>query len=214
MIDVAFAFVSVRSEPHAAAPTIVLRLRISTSSGRAVHAGIVRGQLLIDPRRRRYTTDEAERVADLFGEPARWRDTMKTLLWTHVAIVVPAFEGSVEIDVPVACTYDFAIASSKFFHALDDGDVPVVGQFSGTLFVAATAGFEVSQVPWDAEAAMRVPASVWREAMDQHFPNAAWIGLSRDAFDALSRFRTRRALPSWEAAIDALCAEAEAKEPV
>jgi hypothetical protein len=116
--------------------------------------------------------------------------------------------------VPVACTYDFAVPSARFFHAIEQGDAPVVCHFSGTLFAATPGGFEVSQVPWDAEAAIRLPASVWRDAMDSHFPGAAWICLARESFDALARFRTRRALPTWESAVDALCAEAEAKEAV
>ena len=212
MTDVTFTFVSARAETHAAVPTIVLRLRIETASGRAIHTGILRGQLRIDPRRRRYTPEEAEGIVDLFGEPTRWHDTMKTLLWAHVPIVVPAFEGRVEIDVPVACTFDFAVPAARFFHGLHDGEAPVTGHFSGTLFVAVPGGFEISQVPWDAEASIRLPVSVWRAAMDAHFAGTAWICLARESFDALARFRTRRALPTWEAAVDALCAEAEARE--
>jgi hypothetical protein len=48
--------------------------------------------------------------------------------------------------------------------------------------------------------------------MDSHFAGTAWIRLARESFDALARFKARRALPTWEAAVDALCAEADGKE--
>jgi hypothetical protein len=136
---------------------------------------------------------------------------MRPLLFTQVAIVVPGFTGGVEIDVPVAAPSDLAVAAAKYFHAMSDGEVGILCQFSGTLFVAAAGGYQVMQVPWDREASFRVPVALWRDAMDQHFPNSAWIRLSRETVDALSRVRIRRALPTWEATIEALCEEAESR---
>jgi hypothetical protein len=214
MIDLSFTIVSARTEPHAAAPTLVLRLRISAANQAAVHTGLVRCVIQIEPRRRRYSSDEGERLLDLFGEPARWHDTMRPLFFTQVAIVVPSFEGVGELDVPVAAPSDVAAAAAKYFHGLDTGDVALLCQFSGTIFVATANGYQVTQVPWDKEATFRLPVSLWREAMDQHFPDSAWIRLPRDTFDALSRFRMRRALLTWEAAIDALCEESDARTPV
>lgn len=80
--------------------------------------------------------------------------------------------------------------------------------------MATANGYQVTQVPWDEEATFRLPVSLWREAMDQHFPGSAWIRLPRDTFDALSRFRMPRALLTWEAAIDALCEEPDPRTPV
>ncbi|MEP6917552.1 MAG: DUF6084 family protein [Acidobacteriota bacterium] len=214
MSDFEFAMVAARAEAAAAAPTLVLTIRITTTPPVSVHTGIVRCQLQIDPRRRRYSPAEAELLLDLFGEPTRWNDTMRPVLWAQVPLVVPRFDGTVDVELPIPCTYDFGLASSKYFQALEDGEVPILCQFSGTIFLAAPQGFQIAQVPWDKEASFRLPASMWREAMDQHFPDTAWIRLSRDSFDALSRFRMRQGLPSWEEAIDRLCAEAEAREPV
>ena len=42
MIDPSFTIVSARTEPHAAAPTLVLRLRIAAANDAAVHTGLVR----------------------------------------------------------------------------------------------------------------------------------------------------------------------------
>ena len=214
MIDPSFTIVSARTEPHAAAPTLVLRLRIAAANDAAVHTGLVRCDIRIEPRRRRYSLDEGDRLLDLFGEPARWHETMRPLFLTQVTIVLPSFQGSGEIDVPVAAPSDVAVAAAKYFHGLEEGDVPLLCQFSGTIFAATANGYQVAQVPWDKEASFRLPVSLWREAMDQHFPDSAWIRLPRETFEALSRFRMRRALPTWEAAIDALCQESDARTPV
>jgi hypothetical protein len=68
-------------------------------------------------------------------------------------------------------------------------------------------------VPWHKEATYRLPVSVWREAVDAHFPNRAWLTLSRQTFDDLQRFKTQRALPTWDATVLALLAEAAGAEP-
>lgn len=211
MNELVFSIVSARTEPHAAAPTLVFRVRVAMSGDAGVHTGLLRMLVQIDPRRRRYSDAEAERLLDLFGEPLRWHETMRPLLFTQVAIVVPGFTGGVEIDVPIAAPSDLAVAAAKYFHAMSDGQVGILCQFSGTLFVAAPGGYQVMQVPWDREASFHLPVALWRDAMDQHFPNSAWIRLPRETVDALSRVRIRRALPTWEATIDALCEEAESR---
>jgi predicted alpha-1,6-mannanase (GH76 family) len=43
--------------------------------------------------------------------------------------------------------------------------------------------------------------------MDLYYRNTTWLCLQRDAFDRLARFKARRALPTWEQAIEALLAE-------
>jgi hypothetical protein len=64
-------------------------------------------------------------------------------------------------------------------------------------------------VPWDREASFRMPVTVWREMVDQHFPGCGWLRLPRDTMDALLAFRSRQALPSWEATVEALLGAAE-----
>ena len=72
---------------------------------------------------------------------------------------------------------------------------------------------QVQQVPWSKEAAYRLPVSVWREAVDAHFPNSAWIKMSNQTMEELHRFKTSRALPTWDLTIQALLAEAAAEQP-
>ena len=212
MAELSFAVTGARAEPYAASPTLMLQLRIEEKSGEPVHAVALRCQIQIEPRERRYSPLEEERLVDLFGEPPRWADTLKTLFWTQAPVMVLAFERSTQVDLPVSCTYDFEVAAAKYFHALDEGEIPLVLLFSGTVFTNRSPGFGVEPVPWDREARFRLPVAVWREVMDRYFPGSAWIRLRRDSFDALHRFKGRRALPSWEHAIEALLQAADEQE--
>ena len=49
-------------------------------------------------------------MLDLFGERARWGDTLKPLQLTFANQVLPTFADSTEIDIPLACSYDFDVA--------------------------------------------------------------------------------------------------------
>ena len=74
----------------------------------------------------------------------------------------------------------------------------------------AAGALQVSRISWAAEAAYRLPVRVWREAIDAHFPDSAWLRLDRDASDRLAAFKASRTLPSWEAALDVLLEAADA----
>ena len=202
MIDLEFSIAGANTDPHAAAPTIVFRVAITSSQ--PVHAILLRCLVQVEPRRRRHSTGEQERLTDLFGEPDRWRDTLHPLVWARTTISVPAFDRGVEIDLPVACTYDFEVASAKYLAALESGEAPLLFLFSGTVFAKTEGGFQVQQVPWDREASWRMRASLWREVMDAHFPGCAWIRVRRESLDALERFRARRGLTNCDEAIEAL----------
>ena len=122
--------------------------------------------------------------------------------------MVPGFTGSTELDLPVPFTYDLEIASTRYFASLDDGEVPLLLLFSGTVFAIADGRLQVQQVPWSKETAAGLPAKVWREAVDAHFPDSAWVTMSRDTLDELMRFKTRHALPTWDATLRALLTQA------
>ncbi|MDQ2818335.1 MAG: DUF6084 family protein [Candidatus Eremiobacteraeota bacterium] len=211
MSRLAFEVLGARAEPYAAAPLLSFRLRISEAEGEQILAIALRCQIRIEPRRRHYGRPEEERLFELFGKAERWGETLQTMLWTHVSAMVPAFSGQVEIDLPVHCTYDFDVASSKYLNALGNGDIPVLLLFSGTIFKPGPSGFSLEPVPWELEAAYNLPVSVWRGVMDAYFPNSAWIRLNKDAFDELYRFKSQRALPTWEDALSALLDMAKEK---
>jgi hypothetical protein len=210
MSDLRFTVIGARAEPYAVAPTLMLRLRIEDAAGAAIQAVGLRIQLQVEAQRRHYSGPEEGRLFELFAEPARWGDTLRTLLWTHLSVMVPAFVGETEIDVPVPCSYDFDVAASKYFHALDDGEIPLLLQFSGSVFARGSTGLEVDRVAWNQEAGYRLPVRVWRDLMDMYFPDSAWLRLRRDTFDALHRFRSHEALRTWEEAVDLLLERAGA----
>jgi Family of unknown function (DUF6084) len=195
--------------PHAAAPLLDFKLRIvetpTHNEATTIPAIALRCQIRIEPTRRRYAPGEQERLLDLFGEPDRWGQTLRSALWTHTSIVVPPFTGSTVVDLPVPCSFDFNIAATKYFHALENGEVPLCLLFSGTIFYTDDDGFlQVSQIPWEKEATFRLPVSVWKEMMEQYYPRCAWLCLGRDVFDRLYRFKSTRGIPTWEQAIEAL----------
>ena len=68
-------------------------------------------------------------------------------------------------------------------------------------------------MPWEKEAPYRLPVRVWRELMDQYFPGQAWIRLRRESFDALHDFKGRRALATWDDAVETLIHEAKRGDP-
>ncbi len=208
MTSLAFEVVGARSEPHAAVPTIMMRLRVSEASGAEVHALALRCQIRIEPQRRRYRADEEERLYELFGETPRWGDTLRPFLWAHVSATLPGFSGSTEVDLPLECSYDFEVTAAKYLHALAAGEIPIILLFSGTVFTRGSGGFSAEPIGWDQEAPYRLPVSVWRELMDQYFPNSGWLRLSRDTLDALQRFKAARALPTWDQALEQLLKEA------
>jgi hypothetical protein len=202
--ELVFDCVGAAAERYAVAPSMSLRLRIAETTGVKVDAIALRCQIRIEPTRRRYSDAEAERLNDLFGDTQRWAETLKPLQFTTVSHMVPGFTGSTELDLPVMLSYDLEIGSTRYFAGLEGGEVPLLLLFSGTMFSTAGGRLQVQQVPWSKEASYRLPVSIWREAIDAHFPNSAWIRMSLQTFDALQHFKSRQALPTWDATITAL----------
>ncbi|WP_241968278.1 DUF6084 family protein [Streptomyces sp. ICBB 8177] len=208
MSELSFSCAGVRADPYAAGPTLVFRLRITATGDERVHAVALRCQIRIEPALREYEPAEADRLGDLFGERSRWGSTLHPMRFAQASVVVPGFTGATEVELPVPCTYDMDIASTRYFDALADGKVPLLLLFSGTAF-RGPGGFQVEPVPWDKEAAYRMPVTVWREMVEQHFPGCGWLRLPRRTMEALLAYRSRHALPSWEATVEALLAEHE-----
>jgi hypothetical protein len=207
--ELTFDCIGAHPDKYAVAPSMSLTLRIAETTGLRVDAIALRCQIRIEPTRRRYSDAEAERLNDLFGDTRRWAETLRPLQFTTVSIMVPGFAGSTEIDLPVMLSYDLEIGSTRYFAGLESGEIPLLLLFSGTVFSTAADGrLQVQQVPWSKEASYRLPVSVWREAIDVHFPNSAWIRMSLQTLDELQRFKTRNALPTWDATLAALLARA------
>jgi hypothetical protein len=212
MTQLQFACTAVTADRYAAGPTLNFRVRVTETTGEKVHAVALRAQIRIEPQKRRYTPAEAERLNGLFGEPSRWADTLKPLQFASPSTMVAGFAGETEVVLPVPCTYDLDVAAAAYFHALAEGEIPLLLLFSGTVFRAGAKGFSVTQVPWSCEATYRLPVAEWRLMMDQFFPNSGWVRLSRDTLDGLLAFKTAHALPTWEHAVAALLARADCEK--
>ena len=208
MAELVFDCVGAHADRYAVSPSMSLTLRIAETSGLKLEAIALRCQIRIEPTRRQYSDAEAERLNDLFGDTQRWADTLKPLQFTTVSMMVPGFTGSVDLDLPVMLSYDLEIGSTRYFAGLEGGEIPLLLLFSGTVFSTVDGRMQAQQVPWSKEASYRLPVSLWREAIDVHFPNSAWIRMSQQTLDELQRFKTRQALPTWDATLAALLAMA------
>jgi len=183
-----------------------LRITNAEDANEPIHTVALRCQIQIEATRRRYNEGEQERLLDLYGEPERWGQTLRTTLWTHASVVVTPFQGNTLVELPVPCTFDFNVAATKYFAGLEEGEVPLLLLFSGTVFYEATAdgALQVAQISWEKEAKYRLPVHVWQEMMEHYYPNSAWLSLRRDVFDRLARYKMRRGLPTWEGALESL----------
>jgi hypothetical protein len=216
MPELHFQIEGAEAVAHAATPLIALKLRITNfPSTETIHAITLRCQVQIEPAKRRYVPNEQKKLLDLFGTPERWARTVKPLLWMNTSIAVPRFTGELLVDLELPCTFDFNVAATKYFHALDSGDIPVAVMFSGTLFYEGSNGaLQISQVPWDRECIYRLPVSVWKDMMEMHHPNSAWLCLRRDTFEQLYNYKVRHGLPTWEQAIDKALASENASAKI
>jgi hypothetical protein len=206
MPSLTFAIESAEAVLFAAAPTIAFKLRVANStSDEDIQSVALRCQIQIEASRRRYSSGEREKLVDLFGDPDRWNQTLRSLLWTHTGTTVPGFSNGIAVDLPVPCTFDFNVAATKYFHGIQDGDLPLCFQFSGTIFYPNPDGaLQIAQINWDKETKFRLPAKVWRDMMDHYYPNSAWLRLRRDVFERLYEYKRRHGLATWEQALENL----------
>jgi Family of unknown function (DUF6084) len=204
MPDLQFTIEGGEVVQYAAAPLLVFKVRmVNDPSEEIIHTVALRAQIQIEVTRRKYDGNEQARLKDLFGEPDRWGQTLRSLLWTHASVVVPRFTGDVLADVPVPCTFDFNIAATKYFHGVTSGDLPLCFQFSGTVFYQKEGEtLQVAPISWDKEAKYRLPVRVWKDLMDTYYPNSAWLALQRDTFEKIHQYKVREGIPTWEEVLE------------
>ena len=205
MPDLDFGIEEAEVLEYAAAPSLLFKLRVENLEGELIRSVSLNTQVRIAATQRHYDAVEQDRLLEVFGEPHRWGNTLRSLLWTHTTLQVPPFSGSTVVDMPVPCTYDLEVVAAKYFYALEDGEVPLEFLFSGTVFYKGEGGrLQIARISWEKEAEFRMPVRLWKEMMEQYFPNSAWIRLHKDAFDQLYDYKVRMGLPTWEAAVEAL----------
>jgi uncharacterized protein DUF6084 len=212
MTMLAISVLGAQPSPQTASPGITFRLRVEERSGARVHSMTLRCRVQISARCRRYAEDEQSRLYELFGDFSQWERTLRTVTWSQSTLVVSAFDGRIDIDLSVPCTYDLQVAAAKYLHAIRDRRVPLTFLFSGMMFQVAGGGLRIEPVPWDLETSYQMRASIWHAAMDQFFPGRGRLMLRRDTIDRLQAFRGQHAVVSWDEAIDLLLQDIATEE--
>ncbi|GAC1346057.1 MAG: DUF6084 family protein [Ktedonobacteraceae bacterium] len=209
MPDLSFEVIGAEVATYSLLPMLIFKMRIvNANEEEQIHNVSLKCQIMLSVTQRRYNAEEKAKLKELFGEPERWGQTLRTFLWTHVTTVVPRFSGSTIVDLPIQCTYDFEVVSTKYFDALEDGEIPLTFLFSGTIFYEGEAGnLQIGQISWSKEATYRLPVSLWKEVIATNFPNSAWIRLQKDVFDQLYEYKIRHGLLTWEKVFERLLRE-------
>jgi hypothetical protein len=200
--DLDFNVLGARAVKYAAAPMLTLDLQVSEGSGRPVYMIALTIQLMIEPARRSYDEATRERLVELFGAPERWAVTTRSLVWSQLDVLVPAFTGSTTVSVPVSCQYDLELAAAKYLHSLPDGIAPLALHFNGMIYYPGEDGrLQMALVPWSKSIDFRMPVSVWRETIAHYYPGTAWIAIRSQTFEALQKQKLERGLATLDACI-------------
>ncbi len=209
MPDIDFEVIGAEAVAYAAAPLLNLNLRLTNKdANEQIQNVMLHCQINLEVTRRQYSDAEKSRMFELFGEPTRWGQTLKTMLWTHANVVVQPFSDTTEVDLPVVCTFDFNVAATKYFAGLETGEIPLLLLFSGTMFYRDESGdLQMGRISWNKEANFRLPVKIWQEMMEHYYPNSAWLNLPRDTFEKLRDYKISRGLPTFEQALEKLLAE-------
>ncbi|MGH7936477.1 MAG: DUF6084 family protein [Chthoniobacterales bacterium] len=206
MPDLDFEILGVEAAVRGLVPLLHFKLRVTNEPlNETIQSVILQAQIQIQSPQRSYIESEKEKLFELFGAPEDWGQTLRVKLWTHSNTTVRTFSGATDAILPVPCSYDLNLAATKFFHGVEEGEVPLLFLFSGTIFYAGADGrLQVQQISWNKESAYRMSVRVWKELMEQHYPNSAWLYLERDVFERLANYKRRSGVTSWEQAIEKL----------
>lgn len=210
MPNLTFEIISSEVKPYAALPTLVFKLQIiNDTENEEVYAAALKCQVMIEAIKRNYNEESKDKLHELFGEPARWDETLRSFFWTIINVPVPRFTGKTVVDIVIPCSEDQAMAAGKYFYAVSDGHVPLAFLFSGTLFYKDVEGnLQVTLVPWEKEALCKMPVNLWQEMMDTYFPNCRWMRVRKDIYDRLVKYKSQSSFPTLETCLDSLLDEA------
>ncbi|MFJ6215400.1 DUF6084 family protein [Streptomyces sp. NPDC092296] len=203
--DLTFTVTGARPAPFTAVPTLDFQLAIARTGGGPVRSVLLTTVVRIAPARRRHDRATQERLAEVFGTPERWAQGIRPLSWAQTTTVVPPFDERTTVVLPVPCGHDIELAVTKYFRAVQEGDVPLDFLFSGTVFHSAADGrLRTAQISWAKDTTYRLPAALWQETTRCHGADGGWVRLSRDCYDRLDAYRAQHALSGWDETARAL----------
>ncbi len=204
-VDLDFEVLGARPVRYAAAPMLTLDLQITETGGREVYMVALTVQLMIEPARRSYDDATRERLVELFGAPERWAVTTRSLVWSKLDVLVPAFTGMTTVTVPIACHYDLELAAAKYLHSLPAGEAPLALHFNGMIYYPGEdGGLQMVLIPWSKSIDFRMPVSVWQETIAHYYPGTSWIAVRSQTFEALQKEKLERGLVTLDACVSAL----------
>jgi hypothetical protein len=123
MPDLEFGTMDAEVLSYAAAPTILFKLPIhNVVEEEEIHSIMLRAQIRLEVTRRHYNHETEDRLVELLVHRNAGADPAQYGL--DATAFVPRFTGGTVAEVPIVCSYDFEVAASKYFYALEDGDVP------------------------------------------------------------------------------------------
>ncbi len=187
---------------HAAAPILSFSLDLRDRSGREVFMAALTVMIQIEPIKRSYEPEERDRLRELFGEPHRWASSAQRMVWATESVLVQPFTGRTTVEMKVLCNYDLELAATRYFHAIEGGEVPLALHFNGSVYYAGEdGGLQIIQLPWDTVAAFGFPLTVWKQMIDSYYPHRGWLPLHRETLEALRRRKVERGLPTYDAAV-------------
>lgn len=206
MPELDFQVIGVEANADGMAPLMQFNLRIANASGaEIIQAVLLHAQIQIQAPQRTYNPREKRGLIELFGQPECWGQTLRNRLWTTADATVGAFTEQIQAKLFVPCTYDLTVPATKYFYALEGGNVPLLFLFSGTIFYESRQGLlQVQPISWSKESVFQMPRAAWETMINRHFPNTAWIHLRRDLFDRLYAFKKSQGHATWEQTIEAL----------
>jgi Family of unknown function (DUF6084) len=111
--------------------------------------------------------------------------------------------------LPVPVSFDFGIAATRYFHGLEQGELPLLLLFSGNIFyLDAEGSLAMGPIDWCGEIQARVPLGVWRALRDEYYPDLTWLGVRRATFEALDAYKRSLGVTGYDEALQRLLPEA------
>jgi Family of unknown function (DUF6084) len=207
MPELDFQITGIEAAAKGLIPLMQFQVVVKNLSPERIHSVLLHAQIQILSPQRSYNPREKENLIELFGTPERWGNTLRNRVWTSADTTIGGFTDQAEATLSIPCSYDLSFAATKYFHALEEGEIPLLFLFSGSIFYAdAVEHFQVQPISWNKESLFRLPVSAWKNLIEQHFPNSAWLYLHRDVFERLYEFKRNHGDSTWEQTIERLLA--------
>ena len=206
MPDLTFEIIGCRVKEFAITPTLAFQLQVTNAiEHEEVYAAALKCQVMVESVKRTYNEETKDRLHELFGPPERWDETLRQFFWQIINIPVPRFKGQTVIEFTLACSEDQVTSAGKYFYAVRDGLIPLAFLFSGTLFYSdANGNLQVTLVSWEKEALCKMPARLWQEMMDIHFPNMRWLRVSNELYQRLVTQKSQTHFPTLEMYVESI----------